>query len=73
MHDAEPLGAAGHRDVEVVAAARRCGEDRAGVGDEHRVELQALGLGGSQQDDLAGQVGVVAERHVGYGAGDGFP
>ena len=48
VQDAQPLGAAGHRHVEVVAAARRSGEDRGRVGDEHRVELQALGLPGAR-------------------------
>jgi hypothetical protein len=34
----QPLGGPGHRHVEVVAAARRSGEDRGGVGDAQRVD-----------------------------------
>jgi hypothetical protein len=73
VQHAQPLGGAGHRHVEVVAAARRSGEDRGGVGDEDRVELKSLGLPSPKEDDRAGQVRAVAERHIGHGPGDGIP
>ena len=48
MHHAEPLGGAGERDVQVVVPARGLGHDAGRVDDQHRVELQPLGLAGGR-------------------------
>jgi hypothetical protein len=71
VQHAQPLGGPGHRHVEVAQAARRSGEDRGGIGDEHRVELKSLGLPGPKEHHRAGQVRAIAERHAGHGEGVG--
>ncbi len=67
MQDAEGPRRPGQRDVEIVRAAQRLGEDPIRIRDEHRVELQPLGLADPEHDDRRGQPGTVAGFGVRHG------
>ena len=65
VDDAEPLRGPCQRDVQIVQAARRLGQDAGRVPDQHRVELQPLGLAHGQHHHRALEVGVLPHGRVG--------
>ncbi len=52
MHDREPAGATGEGHIKRTHTRWRLGDDPGGLDDDHRVELEALGITQREQADL---------------------